>query len=290
MLRPAIDLSLLNRYIKKQPFKMEAVKSVRHSIVNNDWAVSIDWTDAYLHVPIHPQSRKYLRFVHENQIFQFTALPFRMSLSPWIFTKLMDVVASHLRQRAISVFSVPRRLADKKSDSQSITVSDKILPSSSSESGFYSKPKKVGINTCSDFHVHRHGISDTAEFSQGPSGTGQDSNIDYQNNSLMQSSIGTNFPFSFGQTQCSSRFHSPWQTSLTTPANVSLFCLETSHFAPRSSNHDQQYDTISFKMVDGHQSFHNRNSYPSPGTQCIPLYGRQSSWMGSSFRADETIL
>ena len=34
----------------------------------NDWAVSIDLTDAYLHVPIHHQSRKYLRFVHEDQI------------------------------------------------------------------------------------------------------------------------------------------------------------------------------------------------------------------------------
>ena len=43
-------------------------------------------------------------------------------------------------------------------------------------------------------------------------------------------------------------------------------------------------------MVDGYQSFLNRSSYPSTGTQCIPLYGRQSLWMGSSFRADETIL
>ena len=82
---------------------METVKSVRYSITNNDWAVSIDLTDAYLHVPIHPPSRKYLRFVHEDQIFQITALPFGMSLIPWIFTKLMDVIAAHLRQRSISV-------------------------------------------------------------------------------------------------------------------------------------------------------------------------------------------
>ena len=40
----------------------------------------------------------------EGQVFQFTVLPFGMSLSPWIFAKLMDVIASHLRQRAISVF------------------------------------------------------------------------------------------------------------------------------------------------------------------------------------------
>ena len=75
-LRPVIDLSLLNQYIRKQPFKMETVKSVRQSILVNDWAVSIDLTDAYLHILIHPESRKYLRFLFENQVFQLMALPF----------------------------------------------------------------------------------------------------------------------------------------------------------------------------------------------------------------------
>ena len=80
---PVIDLSLLNLYMKKQPFKIETVKSVQHSILVNDWAVSIDLTDAYLHVRIHPQSRKYLCILFDNQVFQFTALPFGMSLSVW---------------------------------------------------------------------------------------------------------------------------------------------------------------------------------------------------------------
>ena len=53
---------------------------------SRDWAVSIDLTDAYLHVPIHPQSRKYLHFVLGNQVFQFMALPCGMSLSLWILT------------------------------------------------------------------------------------------------------------------------------------------------------------------------------------------------------------
>ena len=81
---------------------METVKSVRQAMRLNDWAVSIDLTDAYLHVPIHHQSQKYLRFVHEDQVYHFSALPFRMSLSPLIFW--MDVIAAFLCQRAISVF------------------------------------------------------------------------------------------------------------------------------------------------------------------------------------------
>ena len=103
-LRPVIDLSLLNHYIHKQHFKMETVKSIRQSIMHNDWAVSIDLTDAYLHVPIHPTFRKYLRFVYDHQVFQFTALPFGISLSPWVFMKLMNVIATHLRLRAVSLF------------------------------------------------------------------------------------------------------------------------------------------------------------------------------------------
>ena len=49
-LHPVIDLSILNQYIRKQPFKMKTVKAVRQSILVNHWAVSIDLTDAYLHV------------------------------------------------------------------------------------------------------------------------------------------------------------------------------------------------------------------------------------------------
>ena len=59
-LGPIIDLFLLNRYIKKQSFKMETVKSVRNSMANNAWAVTIDPTDTYLHIPIHPCSRKFV--------------------------------------------------------------------------------------------------------------------------------------------------------------------------------------------------------------------------------------
>ena len=103
-LRAVKDLSLLNRFIHKQHFEMETVKSVRQSIMYNDWAVSIDLTDAYLHFLIHPISRKYLRFVYDHQVFQFTALPFGISLSPCVFTKLMNVIATHLRLHAVSLF------------------------------------------------------------------------------------------------------------------------------------------------------------------------------------------
>ena len=57
-------------------------------------------------------------------------------------------------------FPVPRRLANKRSDGQSIDFIDKILHSNNSKSRFSSKSKEIGINTLSEFHIHRHGISD----------------------------------------------------------------------------------------------------------------------------------
>ena len=132
--RLIIDLSLLNRYIEKQAFKMETVKSVRQAMRLNDWAVSIDLRDAYLHVPIHHQSRKYLRFVHEDQVYHFSALLFGMSLSVNFF-ETDGRYCSFFTPTCHISFSIPRRLADKKSDSQPTDYSDKLLHSN------YPKPR-----------------------------------------------------------------------------------------------------------------------------------------------------
>ena len=99
-----------------------------------------------------------------------------------------------------------------------------------------------------------------------------------------------NFSFSFGQTQCNSRLCSPRQTSLTTASDVSLICLETSHSSSRSSGSIQQYDSIPFKMVDGHQLLCSGHVHSSSGSQYIIVYGCQPLWIGSSSRADKTIL
>ena len=54
-----------------------------------------------MHVPIHPRSRKYLRFTLKGRVYQFKTLPFGLSTSPYIFTLLMSIIATFLRKRAI---------------------------------------------------------------------------------------------------------------------------------------------------------------------------------------------
>ena len=61
--KPIIDLSALNHFIIKTPFRMETTQSVLRSVRRGDWMLSVDLKDAYLHVPVHPSSRRFLRFV-----------------------------------------------------------------------------------------------------------------------------------------------------------------------------------------------------------------------------------
>ena len=90
--RPVIDLSALNKFLAIPIFKMETLESIRASLRKGEWVTSIDLTDAYLHVPIHTQSQKYLRFHFQGVTYQFTSLPFGLATAPLIFTSLVKEV------------------------------------------------------------------------------------------------------------------------------------------------------------------------------------------------------
>ena len=101
LLRQVINLSALSLRVCKTPFKMETLQSVVLSVRSGDWMVSIDLKDAYLQVPIHPDSRKYLKFVALNHVFQFKALCFGLSTAPQVFTRVMAPVSAILHRLGI---------------------------------------------------------------------------------------------------------------------------------------------------------------------------------------------
>ena len=90
--RPVIDLSRLNTFLHVEKFKMETAESIRTSLIPGEWVLSIDLSDAYLHIPIHPHSRKYLRFCHRSQVFQFTSLLLGLATAPQVFTMIVKEV------------------------------------------------------------------------------------------------------------------------------------------------------------------------------------------------------
>ena len=91
--RPILDLSKLNLFLRVEKFKMETPETIRTSLQQGEWVTSIDFKDAYFHIPIQEQSRKFLRFHVQGQTYQFKALPFGLSTAPLEFT----VVAKDIR-------------------------------------------------------------------------------------------------------------------------------------------------------------------------------------------------
>ena len=100
-MRPVINLRPLNKYLRKQHFKMDTMSKVLNLVKKGDWAVTLDLKDAYLHVPIFQKHRKYLRFCVRGKVYQFKALCFGPTSAPRIFTKIISVIAAHLRKQSI---------------------------------------------------------------------------------------------------------------------------------------------------------------------------------------------
>ena len=74
------------------------------NIINRkDYLTSIDLQDAFLHILIHPSSRKYLQFHWKGKQFQFRVLPFGLSLAPYVFTKILKPILKWARRKGIRI-------------------------------------------------------------------------------------------------------------------------------------------------------------------------------------------
>ena len=99
--RPIIDLSTLNHYVTSSRFHMETPRSVLNSIRPGDWMISLDLQDAYLQVPVHHDSRRFLRFVLDGKPFQFRVLCFGLTTAPQVFTRIMAPVSAILHKYGV---------------------------------------------------------------------------------------------------------------------------------------------------------------------------------------------
>ena len=99
--RPVIDLSISNLYVDVSHFRMETIQSVLLSVRQGDWVASIDLKEAYLQVPVHPDSRRFLQFVAQGNVYQFSALCFGLSTAPQVFSRVMAPVSAILHSWGI---------------------------------------------------------------------------------------------------------------------------------------------------------------------------------------------
>nr|XP_025045344.1 uncharacterized protein LOC112547415 [Pelodiscus sinensis] len=102
--RPILDLRKLNRHLRRQRFKMVTLSTILPSLNKKDWFAVLDLQDAYFHVEIHVAHRRFLRFRLGSEHYQYRVLPFGLACAPRVFTKMLAVVAAHLRRLGVTIF------------------------------------------------------------------------------------------------------------------------------------------------------------------------------------------
>ncbi len=100
---PVVNLKDLNRFVDHFHFKMEGIRVMKGMVRKRDFFTKIDLQDAYLTIPIHPEHRKYLQFVWEGALFQFSCLCFGLSSDPWSLTKILKPLVAFLRRKGIRI-------------------------------------------------------------------------------------------------------------------------------------------------------------------------------------------
>ena len=101
--RLILNLKKLNTAVNYIHFKMDTIIDVIYLIQKGSYMVKFDLKDAYYSVPIKYADRKLLKFVFNNEIYMFKALPNGYTEGPRRFTKLIKPVLAFLRTHNVSI-------------------------------------------------------------------------------------------------------------------------------------------------------------------------------------------
>jgi hypothetical protein len=87
--RAVIDLSHLNKSIRKYSMSMQTLHFVAKIAQPTDWMLSCDVKDGYYHLAIREGDQRFLQFRWRGVIYQYMGLPMGYSLAPYWFCTLM---------------------------------------------------------------------------------------------------------------------------------------------------------------------------------------------------------
>jgi hypothetical protein len=103
--RPVLNLKPLNKFVNREGFKLDSIKSVKMAIRPGDFGTSLDLKDAYHHIAIHPKHRKFLRFHYQGKHWQFRALPFGLASAPRAFCRVLAPVVGWCHLKGIRLLA-----------------------------------------------------------------------------------------------------------------------------------------------------------------------------------------
>ena len=131
--RPLIVLSRLNTFLLVERFKMETPVSISSSMISREWVSSIDLSDAYLHILIHPASWTYLYMYGFSMVLICSSSPpslsFGLSMAPQVFTMIVKDMKLMALTRGVRVHQylddwLIRALSQEEAQANTQTVVD----------------------------------------------------------------------------------------------------------------------------------------------------------------------
>ena len=231
---------------------MHTISSVLSTIERGDYTFKIDLPDAYFHVLIHPDSRKYLRFTFENKIYQFRVLPFGLNtVPPGIHPPGTYSGSLPPLSRDISN-SISRRLVDTSSRPPSFTSP----PVSVTKRTEYGRPRvkrsQIRTRTSSGYPVSGASITLGSGESFTPNIQSSGDNGTILPNILPEKLVIQGGIPTHGITQLGLRSH-PTESSTLEPDTTTLSffrsdkpVFSTTAFRPPSPCHPRQWQDLSF--------------------------------------------
>ena len=78
---------------------MEILQSATDAMRKGCFFGSVDWAEAFYSIPLFEPDRKFFRFFHKDQKYQFTVLIMGCTHSPRVSTKVLKPVFAKLRAK-----------------------------------------------------------------------------------------------------------------------------------------------------------------------------------------------
>ena len=97
--RVILNLKQFNTFVEYHYFKMDTLDAVLKMMKPRCFMTSVDLRDAYYTVPVHSEHQKFLKFMFNGILYQYTCLPNGLSSAPRIFTKLLKPVYATLHEQ-----------------------------------------------------------------------------------------------------------------------------------------------------------------------------------------------
>ncbi len=90
---------------------MLTIKTIMSQVQEGDWFVTIDLKDAYFHIQVVQNHRRFLRFAFGGKAYQYKVLPFDLALAPRTFTKCIECCTGPFEAPGHSCTELSGRLA-----------------------------------------------------------------------------------------------------------------------------------------------------------------------------------